>query len=101
MPNVTTAVDIDKDTIGFGFLGQSNQKCGLIFSGSTLATTVEVGTLNDQGTFVAFDDGAVTSLPRSMVVNSVNNDKGIVINVDGGSPNFNISHAGASGPTKP
>ena len=103
MPNVTTEPQvITGKTPGFEFLLDNQQKIGLLFSGAVLATTVEVGMYNDEDppVFVAFTDGAVTALPRSLTVLSVPS-KGIAISVAGGIPNFNITAAGAAGPTGP
>lgn len=97
MPDITVAKEYTKADPGFQFLAQTNQAQGLIFSGTTLATTVEVGCYNDVGTFVPFEGGVVTSLPTSMRVSAVPG-AGLVINVTGGSPNFNVSSAGPAGP---
>lgn len=94
MPNITAAGEYDQKTPGFSFLGQRGQEVGLIFSGSTLPTTLEVGTRNDEGDFVAYPAGTVTALPAELLISAINNE-GIVINVVGGSPNFNLSYAGA------
>ena len=100
MPTITTQPHVftGKD-IGFEFLQGHQQKIGLAFSGSTLATTVEVGIFNDEGIFVPFTAGNVTQM-GTFTVESIPKD-GIAINVSGGSPNFNISSAGASGQTGP
>jgi len=99
MPTITTEPQvITGATRGFEFLKGRQQKIGLAFSGATLATTVEVGIINDADVFVPFSGGSVTSLPLTLVVESIPTN-GITINVSGGTPNFNISPAGAAGQT--
>ena len=89
--------NLDQSTPGMAFLAHRGKKVGLAFSGATLPTTLEVGFNNDAGTFVPFTDGAIISLPTTLVINSVPAN-GLVINVDGGSPDFNISSTGLAGP---
>lgn len=95
MPDITTTGLVDYETPGFEFL-LDNNKVALAFSGATLPTNLDVGFRDDNGNFVAFDDGAVTALPRSMVVNCAP-PGGVVLNVSGGSPDFNCSNAGPAG----
>ena len=85
-----TAADI-------GFFRYSAQKIGLAFSGSTLPTTLQVGFVNQGGTFVPYTGGTVTTLPTPFVVNTVP-DQGIALNVSGGSPNFSVDSTGHAGP---
>lgn len=96
MPDVTSTGNIDFETRGFSFLGYSGRKQALIFSGTTLPTTLEVGVLNDQKVFVPFTAGGVTVLPTTILVEAVPTG-GLVLNVDGGSPNFNVSSGGKGG----
>lgn len=100
MPDITTTGNVTAKTVGCEFLGYKTQKIGLLFSasasGSVLPTTLQVGTLNDIDVFVPFDNGTVIALPTTIIINAVN-EKGVVINVSGGSPNFNVSNAGAAG----
>lgn len=93
MPDITAAGTFTGNDIGFEFLKSNKISRGLLFSGSTLPTTLEVGMLNDVGVFVAFTNGTITALPTSLIVDSVP-EGGVVIEVTGGSPDFNLSHAG-------
>ena len=97
MPNISAAGTYDKDSIGLGFLKYDNSSIGLSFSGNTLPTTLEVGFINDEATFVPFTNATITALPTSIVVDSVPAE-GLVVKVTGGSPDFNLSFAGVSSP---
>ena len=96
MPLITTTGTISGDSPGFSFLNYNRASIGLAFSGATLPTTLEIGIINDEGLFVPLTNGAITTLPTTLIVDSVPID-GLVINVTGGSPNFNLSFAGAAG----
>jgi hypothetical protein len=100
MPTITAAGTITYETPQCEFLKRPGSKLALMFSGSTLPTTLQVGANNDAGTFVPFTGGDITSLPTSMVINSMPSG-GVVIVATGGSPNFNVSSAGDAGPLKP
>jgi len=93
--NITTTGN--KTSADVQFLKHTGQKIGLAFSGSTLPTTLEVGFLQQDLTFVAYTGGAITVLPTSFVVNTVP-PQGIALNVSGGSPNFDIDSTGPAGP---
>ena len=88
----TTGVKDQKD---ISFLKYKNGKQELAFSGATLPTTLEIGFINEAGTFIAKTGGAVTSLPTSFVVNNIP-AKGLALNVSGGSPDFNVDDGGVS-----
>jgi len=80
------------------FLAHSGQKIGLAFNITTLPTTLEVGFVNQPGTFIAFDDGTITATGnKTMMINAVPS-QGIAINVTGGSPSFTVDFAGHGGP---
>ena len=96
MPRVQTTGDITKNTPGFEFLGQKDAAVGILFSGSTLPTTLEVGMYDDAGTFQAFQNGAITALPFDVTVGAVPKG-GVVINVTGGTPDFYATFAGPAG----
>lgn len=81
------------------FLGFTNNKIGLAFSGNTFPTTLEVGFVSPDGAFIPFTNGTVVDNPTTLVVNSIPG-KGIAINVSGGSPDFEVDDAGASGPLR-
>ena len=97
MPNITSTGTYGSGKAGFEFLQYNGSAIGLSFSGSTLPTTLEVGFLNDVASFVPLTNGLVTSLPTTFIVDSVPKD-GLLIKVTGGSPDFNVSYTGASGP---
>ena len=90
----TTGTKTQKDV---PFLKHTGQKIGLSFSGATLPTTLQVGFVNQDGTFVAFTGGTITVLPTTLVVNSVP-QQGIALIVTGGSPDFNVDFTGHAGP---
>ena len=94
MPNITTTGTKDKGVAGFEFLERATVNDGivLLFAGTTLPTTLTVGYVDDTGTSQVLEYGAVTSLPASMAIEPLNTDLEIV--VTGGSPNFNVTHAG-------
>jgi len=79
------------------FFRNRNKSIGLGFSGSTLPTTLQVGFLQQNGTFVPYTGGTVTVLPTTFTVNHVP-AQGLALNVSGGSPDFDIDFAGYSGP---
>lgn len=93
MPRVTVTGFIDNTTPNFGFLQKQRHAQVLVFSGSTLPTTLQVGQYDEENNFVPFDGGTVTALPSSFVVNAAP-ESGIIINVDGGSPDFIITSGG-------
>jgi hypothetical protein len=95
MPNITAVGSVDGTIAGFEFLKYQPSSAGLVFSGTTLPTTLEVGMMNDAGAFVPLTGGQVTVLPTSFIVDSVP-QSGIVIRSTGGAPNFNVSAAGRS-----
>ena len=68
----------------------------LIFSGSTLPSTLQVGILDELGTFVPITGGGVTALPTDFIVDTVP-PEGLALYVDGGSPDFVIK-ASKAGP---
>ena len=90
----TTGVKDQKD---ISFLRYKNGKQELAFSGSTLPTTLEVGFVNQAGTFIPKTGGAITSLspPTTLVVNNIP-AQGLALNVSGGSPDFNVDDGGVS-----
>jgi len=95
---VTISSTGTKTSSDIPFLAYGGQKIGLGFNITTLPTTLEVGFVNQGGTFIAFDDGAITATGnKSMLINSVPS-QGIAINVTGGSPSFTVDFAGNGGP---
>jgi len=86
-----------KTSADIPFLKHTGQKIGLAFSGATLPTTLQVGIVNQGGTFVEFTGGTITVLPTTFVVNSVP-PQGIALIVTGGSPDFNVDFTGHAGP---
>lgn len=89
MATITADGEYTKLSDGFSFLGNPNGVLGLTFTGATLATTVEIGVYDSDGTtFVPFAEGVITALPTDKLVNI---GRDIVINVAGGSPNFSVT----------
>ena len=70
---------------------------GFVFSGTTAPTTIEIGIIDESGTFVVLTDGTITSIPDDFRVLAMP-DKGLAMKVTGGSPNFIITALNA-GPT--
>lgn len=79
------------------FLAYRGKQIGLAFSGSTLPTTLQVGFVQQDGTFVAYTGGGVTVLPTTLTVNHVP-PQGLALNVSGGSADFDIDFVGDAGP---
>lgn len=94
VPISTTGTKTKTDVPFFRYEGQ---KIGLAFHGATLPTTLQVGFVNQGGTFVPYTGGTITTLPTTFVVNTVP-DQGVAMIVTGGSPDFNVDFTGHSGP---
>jgi hypothetical protein len=92
MPDVSATGFKTHLTAGFGFLKNNKGSLDLSFSGTTLPGTLDVGFYNDEGDYVPFNGSVVSALPTSYNVNTMP-EGGVVINVDGGSPDFNVSPA--------
>ncbi len=93
MPNINATGTYDKDSAGFKFLGIGGKR-RLLFSGTTLPTTLTVNIVPDSdATSVPLEDATVTALPRSMTVDT---DRPLEIVVTGGSPDFNVTDGGIS-----
>ena len=96
MPDITTTGTYTDASTGFGFLAAVNNprtlrpyRRVLLFAGSALGTTVEVKYTDDEGTDHTLQNGSVTILPTSIVVDEAPVPLKIV--VTGGSPNFNVT----------
>jgi hypothetical protein len=96
MPLVTSAAVYTAQDTGFEMLAARGHSVGIGFSGSTLATTVQVGYVDEGGTFVPMTDGTIQTLPTNIIVDSVP-PNGLALNVVGGSPNFYMNDTGKSG----
>lgn len=88
MPNITAAGTKTAEDAGFGFLNATNDITTLLFAGSTLPTTLEIKYTDDEGVDHVLEDGTITALPTSIIVEGVRRPLKIVST--GGSPNFNV-----------
>lgn len=87
MPNITTADTFTKTTTGFGGLQANGLRRTMLFSGSSVGTTCVVKYTDDTGTDATLEDGSITVLPTSLVV-ELDRDLKIVTT---GSPNLNVT----------
>ena len=93
MPNITASGTYTKDSAGFGFLSGVPGERTILFAGTTIGTALKVVYVDDQAVDRDIEDGAITALPRSMVIGQCARDLKIVVT---GSPNFNATDAGNS-----
>jgi len=70
---------------------------GFVFSGDTAPTSIEIGIIDEAGTFVVFTDGTITAIPDDFRVLAMPN-KGLAMKVTGGSPDFIITALNAGHP---
>jgi len=92
MPRINTTGQVTKGTPGFQILGVAGKR-RLLFGEGTLPTTLKVQYVQDDGSLSDLEDGEVTALPSSMVVDC---DNELQIEVTGGSPDFVMTPGGVS-----
>ena len=95
MPDVSTADTFDKYDDGFGFLkSQGGRDRVLLFAGTSIGSSCLVKYIDDEGNAQTIEDGDITSLPASLLVQKLAKDLQIVTT---GSPDFNVSDGGVEG----